>query len=217
MEAIALASDCLIAHKAAVEAAERLITEAKSEKTAASRVCYLTGLALYELGEYVEALDQLTTSFNLEHSSEAAARISVCLWRQGDLPNAIRWVRRAIEINPKGSISTQISKETHPFFAILGQFLLQNGEIDSAASAARTALEISPASCVAHAALAGTQMAKGDAEAAAKSYGSAIFQASSFISRRLARERGSALELLKANLDLRPVAIQMSAIARYCL
>lgn len=204
----------LEAHRKAVEVAEKLIRNAESPKTRAEQREFFLGLALYQLQEYEPALKYLMASFQLEENAETAARIAVCAWRMNDLETALNWIKRAIILDPKGSIETLIAQTKPSFHAILAHLQLISGKIESAAASANAALSINPNDVAALYVLANTQLVSGDAASASKSLDQAIKAAPRFIAERLKNDKQVAENLLKANVRLEPFVADLSAVQR---
>jgi tetratricopeptide (TPR) repeat protein len=204
----------LEAHRKAVEVAEKLIRDAESPKVRPQQKEFFLGLALYQLQEYEGALKYLLTSFQMEETAETAARIAVCAWRMNDLEAAFTWIKRAIILDPKGSIETLIAQTKPTFHAILAHLQLISGKIESAAASAQSALAINQDDVAALYVLANTQLVSGDASSAAESLDHAIRVSPPFIADRLKRDRQLAENLVNANVSLRPFVADLSAVQR---
>ncbi|MGJ5199642.1 tetratricopeptide repeat protein [Bradyrhizobium sp. HKCCYLRH1030] len=208
-----VAKQRLEAHRTAIETAERLLKEADAERAPEQRE-YLTGLALYQLQEYELAQKHLLASFNMRESPETAGRLAVSYWRANDLDTAESWIKRAISLDPKGSIHTQIADTKPSYLAILSQILLSAGQADSAADSAEAALSLNPGDVAALSVTASTRLARGDGKGALEALDAALKHAPNFIGEHMKREQGVARDLLAANVNLRPFAADLSAINR---
>lgn len=208
-----IASERLEAHRRAVDVAERCLKEASAEGVPERRE-YLTGMALYQLQEYALAYKHLLASFSLQEVAETAARLAVCSWRTNDLETAQTWIKRAISLDPKGKIQTQIAATTPSFLAILSQILLSAGQLDSAADSAQAALSLDPSDVAALSVTASTRLARGDGKGALEALDTALRSAPAFVAEHMRREQGVARDLMAANVNLRPFAADLSDINR---
>lgn len=210
---VARLQDRLQAFRRAAEVAEGLLRRSEEAKDPGERE-YLLGLAQYQLEDYGAATQHLQASFQVTERGETAARLGVCFWRAGDLTEAESWLMRALELEPRGRVETQIAGTNPSFLAILAQVVLSGGRIEEAAETAQAALRLDGKDTAALSVLATTQLAKGDGSAATETLRTAVATAPPFIAERLEQQHTLAVGLVEANFNLRPFAGGLAQIGR---
>jgi tetratricopeptide (TPR) repeat protein len=129
-------------HRAQVDAATVLLEKAKAAAPRSAEQHYSVGLALYQLQDYREAVEQLSASYFIRPQAETAARIGLAAWRGNDLETAEKWTRIAVTSEPAGKLKTLTAGTTPTFQALLAQVMFSAGKLTAAQSTAESALKV---------------------------------------------------------------------------
>lgn len=215
MRAIKELEEKIQVHAAEAAAAKKLLEAAQAKKSSEAQWHLNVGMANYALRDYETAAKHLEISYDLDEEADTAARLALAEWRLGDLTAAQRWIRRALALDPKGTVKSQVAGTNSSYLAILSTILLAEGEIDAVEKASSAALDLNKNDPAALYALATAKLARGDGKEATELLSRAAKNApGEFLSSRITKQIEATNGLLRAGVAFQPHTVEIADISR---
>jgi len=157
------AKSLLAAHRAQADAAAGFLEKATGAAPNSADYHRSLGLALYQLQDYGDSVDELSAAYYISPNAETAARIAMAAWRGNHLDTAEKWAKDAVTKDPEGKLEALTAGTTTTYQGILAQVLLSQGKIAAAQSTAESAIKIEANDVTALTVLSMTHVANGNA------------------------------------------------------